>query len=524
MCRLLRFLLLACALGSTLPAFAVSFDDTITHLGADPQSLRSAVGELAAANDPRALTFLEALRDGRVSFRDGEVLIKDGDTLKRARDGVAVTGEPGSAPLLNNAVRRGIDSALTRLQLTSPDRAVRLAAATAFADRPVRAAEDSLRAALAAEIDQEVIHALRLALAPIELQSEDRGKRLAAIRTLADEGEPRVIAVLDPIAKGDDAELATAARSAIDAITDRQWFRDQAGNLFYGLSLGSVLLLAALGLAITFGLMGVINMAHGELLMIGAYATYVVQNLFRSYLPGAFDWYLLAALPVAFLAAAAVGWLLERLVLRHLYGRPLETLLATFGLSLMLIQTVRLIFGAQNVEVANPSWLSGGIQVTAQMVLPYNRIATVIFAFAVLAAVWLIFQKTRLGLRVRAVTQNRGMAAAMGIDTRRIDAMTFALGAGVAGLGGVALSQLGNVGPELGQAYIVDSFMVVVLGGVGKLAGAVAGGMGLGIVNKFLEPAMGAVLGKIVLLGFIILFIQKRPQGLFALKGRAVEG
>jgi urea transport system permease protein len=276
-----------------------------------------------------------------------------------------------------------------------------------------------------------------------------------------------------------------------------------------------VLLFAALGLAITFGLLGVINMAHGEMLMLGAYATYTVQTAMHGS-----PHYLLVAVPVAFLAPALVGIVLERTVIRHLYGRPLETLLATWGISLGLIQTIRLIFGAQNVSVANPDWLAGGVEIAQGLVLPWSRIAVVGFVVLVAAAVWFILQRTRFGLQVRAVTQNRGMAAAIGIPTRRIDALVFGLGSGIAGLGGVALSQLGNVGPELGQSYIIDSFMVVVLGGVGRLAGAVAAALGLGVINKLIEPAAGAVLGKILILGFIILFIQRRPQGLFALKGR----
>jgi urea transport system permease protein len=264
-------------------------------------------------------------------------------------------------------------------------------------------------------------------------------------------------------------------------------------------------------------------MAHGELLMIGAYTTYAVQSLFRAYLPGALDWYLAAALPAAFMVAFAVGVLLERGVIRWLYGRPLETLLATWGISLMLMQLVRTTFGAQNVEVANPSWMAGGVTVLGSLVLSYNRIAIIGFAVLVVSAVWLILNKTRLGLFVRAVMQNRRMADCVGVPTGRIDMMTFGLGSGIAGLGGVALSQLGNVGPDLGQAYIVDSFMVVVLGGVGQLAGTVIGALGLGEVNKFLEPLAGAVMAKICILVFIIIFIQRRPQGLFALKGRNVE-
>jgi len=284
-----------------------------------------------------------------------------------------------------------------------------------------------------------------------------------------------------------------------------------------------VLLLAALGLAITYGLMGVINMAHGELMMIGAYATYVVQNLFRHYLPGAFDWYILAAIPVSFGVSALVGALLERGVIRFLYGRPLETLLATWGISLMLMQLVRTIFGAQNVPVENPAWLSGGIEVMSNLTLPFNRIAIIAFAFLVLGGVALMIAKTRLGLFVRGVTQNRRMASCVGVNTARIDMYAFALGSGIAGLAGCALSQVGNVGPDLGQSYIVDSFMVVVLGGVGQLAGTVVAGLGLGVLNKILEGWSGAVLAKIMVLVFIVVFIQKRPQGIFAMKGRSAE-
>jgi urea transport system permease protein len=293
--------------------------------------------------------------------------------------------------------------------------------------------------------------------------------------------------------------------------------------LFSGLSLGSVLLLAALGLAITFGLMGIINMAHGEMLMLGAYTTYVAQSLFRAFLPDWLDWYIVVAIPMAFAVAGTVGIILERVVIRFLYGRPLETLLTTWGISLILIQAIRDVFGAQNVEVANPTWMSGGYSLGADVVLPYNRIAIIVFAALVVLAIWLLLTRTRLGLYVRAVTQNRGMAECMGIPTPRVDWLTFGLGSGIAGLGGVALSQLGNVGPDLGQSYIVDSFMVVVLGGVGQLAGTIFAAIGLGEINKFLEPFTGAVLGKIFVLILIILFIQKRPQGMFALKGRTVE-
>jgi urea transport system permease protein len=321
-----------------------------------------------------------------------------------------------------------------------------------------------------------------------------------------------------------DATVRQAAEDTLASFARTQFWISTVGNLFYGISLGSVLLLAALGLAITFGLMGVINMAHGEMLMVGAYVTYVIQRLFQAYAPAVFDYYLLATIPAAFLVCAGIGMILERSVIRFLYGRPLETLLATWGISLALIQSVRLLFGAQNVEVANPSWLSGGVEVLYGVVLPYSRIAIIMFVVLVVLLMGLLLQRTRLGLYVRAVTQNRSMAACMGIPTARIDMWTFGLGSGLAGLGGVALSQIGNVGPELGQSYIIDSFMVVVLGGVGNIAGTVLGGIGLGLVNKLLEPVAGAVLGKIGVLIFIVLFIQWRPQGLFALKGRMAEG
>ena len=325
---------------------------------------------------------------------------------------------------------------------------------------------------------------------------------------------------MEQLAQEGDAAVKAALQTSLDKVQSRLAWGERLGVLFTGASLGSILLLVALGLAITYGLMGVINMAHGELMMIGAYATFVVQNLFRAYLPGAFDWYVLAAIPVAFLSAALVG---AGLVIRWLYGRPLETLLATWGISLILMQAVRSFFGAQNVAVENPSWLSGGVQVLPNLTLPFNRIAILVFAAMVLLGVALLISRTRLGLFVRGVTQNRRMAACMGVNTARVDTYAFALGAGIAGLAGCALSQVGNVGPDLGQGYIVDSFMVVVLGGVGQLAGTVYAALGLGVLGKLLEGWQGAVLAKIMVLVLIVVFIQKRPQGLFALKGRSAE-
>ena len=320
-----------------------------------------------------------------------------------------------------------------------------------------------------------------------------------------------------------EADVKAALSASLDQVESRLAWGERLGVLFTGVSLGSILLLAALGLAITYGLMGVINMAHGELIMIGAYATYFVQNVFRQYLPGFFDAYVVAAIPVSFLAGALVGAAMERSVIRWLYGRPLETLLATWGISLILMQCVRSLFGAQNVGVENPSWLSGGVQVLPNLTLPYNRLAILAFAAVVLVGMWLLIGKTRLGLFVRGVTQNRRMASCVGVNTARVDTYAFALGAGIAGLAGCALSQVGNVGPDLGQGYIVDSFMVVVLGGVGQIAGTVYAGLGLGLLNKLLEGWQGAVLAKIMVLIFIVVFIQKRPQGIFALKGRSAE-
>jgi urea transport system permease protein len=297
-----------------------------------------------------------------------------------------------------------------------------------------------------------------------------------------------------------------------------------AANIFQGISLGSVLLLAAIGLAITFGVMGVINMAHGEMIMLGSYSAFVVQELFRAFLPPALiDFYLLVSIPVGFFVAAIFGIALERGVIRFLYGRPLETLLATWGISLILQQMVRSIFGSPNREVANPSWMTGGFDVVGGFSVTWNRLYIIVFCFAVLGVIALILQRTSFGLHMRAVTQNRDMASAMGIRTARVDALTFGLGSGIAGMAGVALSQIGNVSPNLGTFYIVDSFMVVVFGGVGNLLGTLVGAMTLGVINKFLEPFAGAVLGKIAVLVFIILFIQKRPRGLFALRGRAAE-
>jgi len=491
-----------------------------------------AIGALAASDDPAALPLLQSLQNGEVQTA--------GDVVLRVKDGAAidlVTGskvdplpESRDVVVLNNRVRRELATAISALQLVSTDSATRLAAAKALQSGADEEMLPVIQRALAKEQDAEIKSLLTLTQATVQLASSDKPTRLGAIRALSESRDPNTKKLLLPLLakKGaefveTDAEVRAEAEHSLRAIESRLATGEMVGRVFSGVSLGSILLLAALGLAITYGLMGVINMAHGELIMIGAYATYIVQNLFRSYLPGAFDFYLVAALPAAFAASALTGMVLERSVIRFLYGRPLETLLATWGISLILIQAVRTIFGAQNVQVENPAWMSGGIQLFSNLVLPYSRIVIIGFAAAVVTLIALLLTRTRLGLFVRGVTQNRPMASALGVPTGRVDTYAFGLGSGIAGLAGCALSQIGNVGPDLGQSYIVDSFMVVVLGGVGQLAGTVYAAMGLGIANKFLEAWSGAVLAKIAMLVFIIVFIQKRPQGLFALKGRMAD-
>jgi urea transport system permease protein len=492
-----------------------------------------AIGALIAGGDPAALPVLQAMMDGEMqTVGDDRVLIVKGDAATDAVTGQAVAPLPDNREdvVANNRLRRTLATGIAAFKLVSPDRAVRLAAAKELQNSADEDSLPAITAASAKESDPEIKGLLTLTQASIQLASSDRATRLGAIRALAqsDTGATKTL-LLGVLEKKDgkfveaDDEVRAEAQRSLSAVEGRLAKGDIAARIFSGISLGTILLLAALGLAITYGLMGVINMAHGELIMIGAYATYVVQNLFRQYAPGAFDWYLLCAVPAAFLVSGLVGVALERTVIRHLYGRPLETLLATWGLSLILIQAVRTIFGAQNVQVENPTFMSGGIEIMTNVVLPWSRIVIIAFAGGVLLLVWTLLTRTRLGLFVRAVTQNRQMASALGVRTPKIDMMAFGLGSGIAGLAGCALSQIGNVGPDLGQSYIVDSFMVVVLGGVGQLAGTVYAALGLGIANKFLEAWQGAVLAKIAVLVFIIIFIQKRPQGLFALKGRQVE-
>ncbi|EKB8023985.1 TPA: urea ABC transporter permease subunit UrtB [Pseudomonas aeruginosa] len=481
----------------------------------------------AATPDADRLAFLEALRHNRIALDSRQQpFILGADQRFQAAEGDALPdGEP--KPLrLNNRLRGLLNTALASHQLVANEVPLRQAAAQQLQKTAKAAQRPLLEARLRIESDAGVKEALGLALANLQLGDPDPALRLSAVRLLGESGDPlartRLENLLDPAVEPEEG-VRIAAATSLAQIKRRLLVGDLLGQAFSGLSLGSILLLAALGLAITYGLLGVINMAHGEMLMLGAYSTYVVQLLFQRLAPEWLALYPLLALPVAFCVSAAIGMALERTVIRHLYGRPLETLLATWGISLVLIQLVRMLFGAQNVEVANPAWLSGGIQVLPNLVLPWNRIVIIGFALFVLLLTWLLLNRTRLGLNVRAVTQNRNMAACCGVPTGRVDMLAFGLGSGIAGLGGVALSQVGNVGPDLGQGYIIDSFLVVVLGGVGQLAGSVLAAFGLGVANKILEPQIGAVLGKILILALIVLFIQKRPQGLFALKGRVID-
>jgi urea transport system permease protein len=516
--------LLAGLLGA-FPALALTPAQALRIAQGESDDRIAALNEVVAAADPALAAYVQALLADEVKVGGGKALIVHDGKVTDAATGAAATLPDNAEDVVNpNRIRRELESALAALKLFSPSLAERAKAVTELKDQADEGKLVLIEKAEKTETDAGIKAQLALLKAAISISSADKGKRLAAAALLADSDQPATRSLLiERLAAEADPEVKTALRITLDAVSSRLAWGERFGVLFTGISLGSILLLAALGLAITYGLMGVINMAHGELIMIGAYATYFVQNLFRSYAPGAFDWYIAAAIPASFIASALVGAAMERTVIRWLYGRPLETLLATWGISLILMQSVRTIFGAQNVGVENPGWLSGGVQVLPNLVLPYNRLAILAFAALVLLGMALLIGKTRLGLFVRGVTQNRRMAACVGVNTARVDTYAFALGAGIAGLAGCALSQVGNVGPDLGQGYIVDSFMVVVLGGVGQIAGTVYAGLGLGVLNKLLEGWQGAVLAKIMVLVFIVVFIQKRPQGIFALKGRSAE-
>ncbi len=522
---MIRQLLLLALAWSAASAHALTADEARAIALGETDARIEALNKAVATADDRTAAFLQALADDSVKAAGGKVLIvKDGKGID------PVTGAPADIPsdaedvVSNNRMRGEIDTALGAIRLFSPDEKLRAQAVKALAAEPDESRLPLIEKALKAEANEAIKAQLVLARAALLLSSADAARRAEAAKSLASSSDPATKTLLVEKIKSESDPAAKAAMEiALKSVESSLAWADRAGQVFSGLSLGSILLLVALGLAITYGLMGVINMAHGELMMIGAYATYVVQVVFRTWFPGAFDWYLVAALPVAFLASAVMGAILERGVIRFLYGRPLETLLATWGISLMLMQLVRTVFGAQNVGVENPSWMSGGVVVMGSLQLPWNRIIIIGFALAVLGGMAWLISRTRLGLFVRGVTQNRPIASCMGVNTARIDTYAFALGSGIAGLAGCALSQVGNVGPDLGQSYIVDSFMVVVLGGVGQLAGTVYAALGLGVLNKFLEGWAGAVLAKIAVLVFIIVFIQKRPQGIFAVKGRSAE-
>lgn len=513
-----------------LPAFAGPFEDAVAKFANDDYSdTDEAISAVASSGNKLAFPIINALQDGR--------LMADPDSKKvyvTGTDGKSIdaaTGEPvasvpdsASAVRLNNRLRRSVDAAIGSLTLQSPDLGARLQAAQSVFKSHEETALEPVESALAKETSRSVKAALGDARAAILLFKSDATEvqKLEAVATVKARGDQEALALLSDIGTDQPASVTKAAASAISSIQSSLAVWSTVQNAWYGLSLGSVLLLAAIGLAITFGVMGVINMAHGEMVMIGAYTTFVVQEVIRTRYPALFDYSLLIAVPLAFLVAGAIGVLIERSIIRFLYGRPLETLLATWGLSLVLQQAVRTMFGPTNREVGNPSWMSGAFDL-GQITITYNRLWILVFTLAVFMILLAMLRYTALGLEMRAVTQNRRMAASMGIATSRVDALTFGLGSGIAGIAGVALSQIDNVSPNLGQSYIIDSFMVVVFGGVGNLWGTLVGAFTLGIANKFLEPVAGAVLGKIAILVLIILFIQKRPRGLFALKGRAVE-
>ena len=522
---LFRHLLLIATLFIAGHAHALSEDEVKSIIFGETEARVEALNKAAVNADEKTAAFIQALADDAVKTSGEQVFV-----VRDAKAFDPVTGAeqplpPDAEDVINpNLMRSELDNALAAVKLLSRDENLRREAIKTLAGESDEARLPLIEKAYAAETVPALKSQLEVMRAAILLGSSDKSKRLEAAALLSASNSPATKTVLiERLGTETDADVKVALQSALTKVQASLAWGDKLGAMFSGISLGSILLLVALGLAITYGLMGVINMAHGELMMIGAYATYVVQGLFQKYLPGAFDWYLLAALPVAFGASALMGAVLERSVIRFLYGRPLETLLATWGISLMLQQLVRSIFGAQNVGVENPVWMSGGVQVLGNLSLPYNRLVIIGFAIAVLLGMAWLIGKTRLGLFVRGVTQNRPIASCMGVNTARIDTYAFALGSGIAGLAGCALSQVGNVGPDLGQGYIVDAFMVVVLGGVGQLAGTVYAAMGLGILNKFLEGWTGAVLAKIAVLVFIIIFIQKRPQGIFAMKGRSAE-
>ena len=517
----LMFLLLA------VPALAQAPDPYAQLAGDGYADIEAGVSGLAASGDPRAGAILSALSDGRLLARpaDRALFIRQGTALVDARTGAPAADDGSLKPVrANNRVRRTIEAAQGQLNLSSPDAGRRREAADAVFKARDAAALPALDAALGREKDAGVRQAMTEARAAVLLARPGTPEvdRLAAVPAIQARGDGDAMGILRGLGSDPSEGVRAAAGRGIAAIETRLAVLGALQNVWYGVSLGSVLLLAAIGLAITFGVMGVINMAHGEMVMLGAYTTYLVQDLIRAKVPALFGWSLAISIPCAFLVAGLVGVMIERFIIRFLYGRPLETLLATFGVSLALQQAVRSIFGPTNREVGAPGFMSGAFDFFG-LSITWGRMWIIVFAMAVFLGLLFVLRRTSFGLKTRAVTQNRRMAAAMGIRTPYVDALTFGLGSGIAGIAGVALSQIDNVSPNLGQGYIIDSFLVVVFGGVGNLWGTLVAALTLGIVNKLAEPYIGAVLAKIGLLIFIILFIQKRPRGLFALKGRAVE-
>jgi urea transport system permease protein len=511
----------------------------------DSEKREAAVGVLGGTRDPKWLEFLGALRDGNVYARTHgttvEVVVGGAKSTKGDAELIEIATAYerkllGTVPMtslteiaadrrLRIAIKPFLDADETRAQLASPDPETRRGVAVKLGHQADAGAAAVVEAALAKETVERVRHTLQEALALIHLVHGQPAVRILAAQSLGNLHSFDAMPALQKVAADTGASPAErdAATQAIRQIERWSLLVRTVETLFQGASLASILLLMALGLAIVFGLMGVINMAHGELMALGAYSTFVVQNIFRARWPEAFDAYFVVALPVSFVVAAVVGVILERGVIRRLYGRPLETLLLTWGASLIIQQGLRLWFGAANVDVSSPSWLSGGFALMTGLTLPFNRIFIIALAAVSMGAMyWLLF-RTSAGLRIRAVTQNRGMSSCLGVRAGWVDATTFALGAGLAGLAGCALTQIGNVGPSLGQNYIVDSFMVVVTGGVGKLAGTILAAAGIGGLNKGIEPALGAVFAKVAILVLVILFLQRRPAGLFASRGRSAE-
>ncbi len=493
----------------------------------DRKTIAAAIDEIVTSDAPRKRIWLESLLAGTLYQRKSDDMVvhaiktDTGFDLTAALDGSAI-GHVGKREVrkfkINNSLRAQLRSAIAQMALQDSDPGSRRQAL----ERMLQSLDEEKMAAInrLAEVETDSdVHALIQTARQLDaLQNGDSQSRLDAIDTLGiNTREPVVQALQKLTDTTDDPAVADAAAASLAEISQRIAVFKQVETVLFGLSLGSVLAMAAIGLAITFGVMGVINMAHGEMIMLGAYTTWAVQQAF----PVIVEFSLLLAVPLAFAVAFLVGVVIEFLVIRHLYGRPLETLLATFGISLILQQTVRTLVSPQNVPVSNPSWLSGQWLIDPALSIAVNRLVIFLFCLAVFAALMWLLRKTFFGLKVRAVSQNREMARAMGARSSRIDAMTFGLGAGIAGVAGVALSQLTNVGPNMGQSYIVDSFMVVVFGGVGNLWGTLLAGLSLGVVNKFLEPWAGAVLAKIIVLVFIILFIQRYPRGLFPQRGRA---